>query len=159
MAGNDDTVGCVVLTLAALAGGWWLYNNYEVKKITADEAAPALSPERPKGLIMLMTGKDGEVWHLDADSVRGPKTARQGWVKVDHSKDKTVNYRSDETLYQVDCETTAARRISEVRYNANGETVGEGKSRDPEKTDPEFFPPSSIGYQIVQRLCSPSSGP
>lgn len=157
MAGNNDTAGCVIISLAALAGGWWLYHNYEIKKIATVKSIEA--PARPKGMMPLMTDDDGAEWQLNADSVRGPRTARQGWIKIDHTKDKTVNYRSNETLYQVDCETTAARRISEARYAADGKTVGQGKSKDPEKTEPEFFPPSSIGYHVVQQLCSPAFGP
>lgn len=158
---SDDDWGCVIGGLAVLAGGWWLWNNYEVRKrdegptLIASALPTTPAPIRPAGMIELTEGKNGWVYRLNADSVRGDRKHRQGWVIIDASKDKSVPWRFQHILTVVDCDTTALREISFLAYDAKGESVWPGRSNDPVKTDPEFYPEGTIGYAPVRGMCGP----
>lgn len=62
-------------------------------------AAPTAKQARPKGVVTFKADNDGAVWKVDADTVRGARDQRQGWVIIDTTKDKTVSYREARYLY------------------------------------------------------------
>lgn len=151
---SDDAWGCVV-AVAVIAGGFWLYNHYELKpKKAAGAAAPELSLPRPTGLLEVTETQSGSIWRLNADSVRGDRKHRQGWIIVDASKDKSVtNWRFHHVLYLVDCDTTAIRELSQIFYDAKGETPWPTESKDPKDVEPEYYPEGTVGYAPVRALC------
>jgi hypothetical protein len=155
---SDDGWGCFV-AIVLLLGGAWLFNHYEIKSKTNVpnvQLVPSADskPPRPTGMQPVTETKDGSVWRLNADSVRGDRRHRQGWVIVDASKDKTVtNWRFAHVLYLVDCDTTAARELSRIFYDAKGETPWPAESWDPAEVKPEYYPEGTVGYAPVRALC------
>ena len=157
---EEDTFGCIVAAVVIIGGGWWLYNNYEIKpknelpKTLLVPSSEVASP-RPSGMQDITVTKSGSIWRLNADSVRGDRKHRQGWVIIDASKDKTVtNWRFHHVLYLVDCDTTAARELSDIFYDANGETPWPTAGKDPKDVKPEYYPEGTIGYAPVRALCA-----
>ena len=157
MSGSDEWGG--LLFLAAMAfGGYWVYNHYEVRKIGQEPVAisslsAATAPARPTGMIEIASGKQGIVYRLNADSVRGDRKNRQGWIIADASKDKSSDWRYHHTLFLVDCDTPAIRELSSIFYNAKGESLGSAKNHDPKDAQPEFYPEGTIGYAPIKGLC------
>lgn len=160
MASDGEQFGCAIGALVVIGGGWWLFNNYEFRKrepeppvpvITTTPVAPKLP--RPSGDIELTTSTSGSRWVLDADSVSGTRKARQGWVNIDASKDKTANYRTEKTLYLVDCETTAARILSDMNYGTDGKPIY-SESHDPKDAKVIYYPPDTLAGGVVRRICN-----
>lgn len=154
---NDETWGYAIAVIAIVGGGYWAYSHYEIKERGQAPTkiairAPAAQLPRPVGIVELGPDKNGAVWKVDADSVRGPPKERQGWTIIDASKDKTETYRERRILYQVDCGSTAARELSSATYDAGGRNVS-GESTTPEKAKVEYWPPRTFGAAVVNFLC------
>lgn len=151
MADGDDLWGCIGLGAVALFGGWWLYNNYEIRpKEPQSPDVPLVY--RPTGWIEIGTLENGSVWRLDADSVTGPRKARQAWITEDHSNNKSEKARSAQTLYRINCETTAYRALSMVFYDKDGRvlrTLAEKELGQQER----FAPPRTFAASIVEAGC------
>jgi len=153
MSKSDDSIGGIVLAGCALAGGWWLWSKFEIEERNVVVPIPAPAPSiRPTGVLELTADSDGSIWFLDADSVRGTRQSRQGWVTVDHSQDKTLPQRTSKTLYLVDCATTGTRELSFVAYDANGRVLSTSDSK-PEEAATKYFPPDSVGWSVPNEIC------
>jgi hypothetical protein len=161
---SEETIGCVIGVVALIGGAIWLYNNYEIRKREPSPIPPVATAlakptvTRPTGTIQLSESKSGSKWLLDADSVSGTRKARQGWITVDSSQDKTATVRITRTLYLVDCDTTAARRLSEAAYKASDSPVST-ESYDPKDAKIDYYPPNTMGGAVVRRLCNTAFGP
>jgi hypothetical protein len=162
---SEETIGCVIGAAVLIGGAIWLYNNYEIKKRAPEPPPPIVAASlpkpavtRPTGMIELSTTTTGSKWLIDADSVSGPRKARQGWVTIDSSKDKTETVRTTKTLYLVDCDTTAARTLSTAAYSAS-DTALFTESHDPKDAKVEYYPPNTMGGAVVRRLCNEEFGP
>ena len=160
MSDSEDTIGCIVGAAVVVGGGWWLYNNYEIRKRVPDAPVPVISTPvtpalpRPTGDIEISTTDSGSRWILDADSVSGSRKARQAWVTIDASKDKTASYRTSKTLYLVDCDTTAARTLSTANYEADKGYPSFSQSFEPKDAKADYYPPSTMGASVVRRICN-----
>jgi hypothetical protein len=159
---NDDTIGCLIAVAALLGGGWWLYNKYEIRERESEAYPDLIEPApivtRPTGQIELLELSNGSVWRLDAASVSGPREARQLWVFSDHTKNSTVEARETQTLYRVNCDTTAYRVLKVVDYDKDGKPLGMWSSEDFSKTE-DFPPPRSNISYVVNRGCDPAFDP
>jgi hypothetical protein len=164
---SEDTWGCILGAIFLIGGGVWLYNNYEIKErarvptiavqpVALSSSKPTIP--RPTGTIDLLTDKGGSKWTLDADSVSGPRKARQAWVVVDSSKDKTESVRTTRTLYLIDCDTTAARILSEAKYGTSASPVS-AESHAPKDAKIDYFPPHTTGGAVVRNMCDAAFGP
>lgn len=156
---SDEGWGWVA-SIVIIAGGVWLYNHYEIKPKNAPSKVQLpptreFLPPRPAGMQIVTEEKSGSIWRLNADSVRGDRQHRQGWVIIDASKDKTVtSWRFHHVLYLVDCDTTAARELSDIYYNAKGESIWPTVDKDPKDAKLEYYPEGTIGYAPVRALCA-----
>ncbi len=151
---SEDTVGCVVAVVAMIAGGYWAYSHYEIKKRAPEPTVevPAYRPPRPTGLNTVSIGQDGAVWRVDSDSVRGPRGKRQGWAMVDNAKVKGAPSKESRQLILVDCETTASRMLTLTAYNKKGDVLSTS-SYSPEKAEIEYYSPGTIGARVNDFLC------
>lgn len=154
---SDDAVGCLV-AVALIGGIYWVSSHYEIRKKEETPTAPAAAaykPPRPSGMIEIGATQSGTILRLNADSVRGDRKNRQGWVIEDASKDKTVtNWRFRHALYLIDCDTTAIRELSSLYYDAKGNSVFPSRSVDPKDAKPEYYPQGTVGYDPVGGMCT-----
>jgi hypothetical protein len=137
------------ITLALLGCAAWAIIKYDIRIVA--------TATRPAGMVALGSAEDDAVWKLDADSVRGPKNRRQGWVIIDHSNDETTSQRTTKSLFLVDCNTTASREISQGTYDASGNALT-GESYDPKDVIAKYYPPDSMGYVVVSSICADEFG-
>lgn len=150
---TEETLGCVLLVAGVVAGGWWLYSHYEIRKV--DQAPVAVI--RPAGLIQISAMPDGTVWRLDADSVSGTKDMRQAWVREDHSKEAGATYKEVAVLYRVNCQTTAFQTLKRIYYDATGQ-VQFSMSGAVLGKDPDYAPPNTYLGTVVSEACRPEYG-
>lgn len=145
---------------------WWprfagrlvCWDKYEIKKRDSNAPVVVSSPIRPVGVVLVSELKNGTIWRLDADSVRGPKDARQAWQISDYSKNKNVTNREVKTLYRINCNTTAYRILSVVEYDKNGNVTGNWDEESFKKID-DYPPPGSILESFVNVACGAGFDP
>lgn len=151
---QDDEWGCWIVGIVLLAGGWWAYEHYEIREREPEPEAIAapLRPFRPTGLIEIGELDGGTIWRLDADSVTGPRAARQAWVIANHAKNSGVVARESKILYRINCDTTAYRTLSSVDYDKDGKVIGSwGEETFGDKDD--YPPPQSYIAHVVDEAC------
>lgn len=154
MSTGDDWAGCLWIVVLA-AGGWWAFSNYEIKK-RVDETAPIVVPtptvKRPVGDVYITTTTSGTVWNLEANSVRGPRFNRIGWVTEDHSDDKEKRENKTKSLYNVNCETTGYRTLTEVTYGKDGKVINSWDEKDFGK-EVSYAPPGTMIASVMDAIC------
>lgn len=148
-----DDLGCTVAVIAITAGGLYAFRNYEIREKVAvpPVALASLPPARPTGMIRVAYS-DKDTWLLNADAVSGPRNARQGWVTVTTKGKKSYS----QTLYRTDCATTATVAVSWAEYDAAGKNSRHGGAAKDEQ--PSYYPPSSMGHQVVKEMCKEAYG-
>ena len=150
---SDDDWGCLLFLGIAAFAGWYAWNHYEIRK-REPEAKIAPQPiRRPTGEIFVTELKDGTIWRLDADSVRGPREARQAWQISDFSKNKYVTNQTVKTLYRINCNTSAFRILSVVEYDRKNQFRDKWTQETLKSTD-DYPPPNSIIDTFVNMACS-----
>jgi hypothetical protein len=88
--------------------------------------------------IPIGTSVDNSVWQMDATRIRTVGSKQQAWVKVDHSRDRTVPWRESLRLFSFDCTAQTYKMLSYVNRDSYGKTVGSRSFSDYG---------SSIGYE------------
>lgn len=161
MAETEDNIGCILGGAFSIFAGIWAYNHYTIKKIEPPVVItptyvggppPPIKPSRPTGLIYVTSLEDGTIWRLDADSVIGPRRARQFWIKADHSKSKTITARETQTYYRVNCDTTGIRTLKVVEYDKDGKVLRMFNESVFGKED-DYMPPESILASAIRTGC------
>lgn len=126
----------------------------EPRQVVAQIPPPAKpEPERPEGILDLGSSETGAIWLARAAEVRGPREKRTIWVKADFSADKTVAFRGTDVLYEIDCETTGYRVLSERVTMPDGSDTKTDYDR--EKTAVTYAVPSTMGGAVVEAACVP----
>ncbi len=154
---KDDWIYTAIGT-ALVIGGTWVYEHYEIRKKSgpAPSLPPAVVatyvPARPTGLLPVGITQTDSIWQLDADSITGPRNARQGWLIMDASKDKTRDYRTSKELVLVDCVTTSERVLSTTYIDAKGATIS-SSSTEPKDAKVDYFAPGTMGASVVRNIC------
>lgn len=140
------------LGLAAVVyGGYLLYDKY-----IADDEVEAATPvevPRPTGMIYISEASKGTKWWLDADSTKGPRTARIGWLTLDHAGDKTNQYRETKMLWLANCDAGAYQELSAISYSPNGDPSFKFDTT-PEKADVRHAVPGSMAGGAFDEMCA-----
>lgn len=152
MSDSDDW-GCVLFIGVVAAAGWYAWNNYEIRKRDPDATETTTPVNRPTGEIYVTELKDGTVWRLDADSVRGAREARQAWQISDFSKNKKVTSQSVKTLFRINCSTSAYRTLSVVEYDKNDKVIDHWDQKSFGEVD-NYPPPKSVIETFIDLACS-----
>jgi hypothetical protein len=157
---NEKSDGDSLLMLIVLAGfAWFAYEKWwdiEPSQKTKTVISPGVSAiaVRPTGLIPITTLESGTSWWLEAETVKGQRTERLGWVLHDHQNDKKTPYRTSKELWLVDCEKDAFRILSFISYKVNGE-LGTRYETPADKAEVSYAVPSSNGAAVMRKLCQP----
>lgn len=108
---------------------------------------------RPVGEMYIMTLDDKTVLRLNADSVLGARSARQGWIKSEiPAKDgKGASTRLE--LVKADCETTAFKVLSYTVYDDQGEASESWNENPKFPADTQYPIPDSVGEAMLKSLC------
>ena len=114
----------------------------------------------------LGTGTTGTIVLVDIESVRElpeirirrPFPVMQIWVKMDHSKDKTVAYREQKVLWRYNCTDESGMIASYVTYGSSGRVL---QSDSFEDYDFRYSPatPDTMKYAIMEFACGRASLP
>ena len=156
MSNSDDGSWLLVIGLgvAVYFGYQWWNKEPEPPRL---EIVPQPTPSplpRPTGLIPLISVKEGTIWSLNADSVKGDWQHRLAWVHEDHSKDKSRTANYSETFYSANCDTTSYAALQVVEYDKNGKVI---KSFDyDDKPNWPYPPPNSNIETLIAAICTPS---
>lgn len=79
-------------------------------------------PASASNWVEIARSPEGSIWYIDVDSIIVDGNFRDAWIRMDGSKNRTVEYRERTSLYRAYC----GRRQMDLRANrdeyANGKT-------------------------------------
>ena len=155
---TEDTLGCLVLAAALAYGSYWLYDKYEVKErddpkiALASDSSPASARDYLPDRIHVTSTDAGTLYYLEPDTVKGPKTARVGWVVQDQSRDKGQLARTSRQLVWTNCETNEVKTLSFIQYDKSGKVL-DSRDYPVDEAAVAYFPPGTIGAAAPTEMC------
>lgn len=172
MSDNTDD-GCLWFGILAAAGGiWWAATHYTITEKAKAPAIPAPAPSgitaidvagdsptiRPIGRVEILKLDDKAVWYLDADSVKGPRSARLAWRVEDRTKVAKANKAEGKVLYRFNCDTGGYQTLQAVDYNKAGSVLRTWRE-DQLKNESGYVIPESNLELVMRASCLPGYGP
>ena len=125
-----------------------------MKPLNFTIAAMALaisSAAAAENLISFGEDVDGSVHYFDVDTI---KKVSDGYINVwgiiDSSKDKTVKWRTQKILLNIDCAGMKYEALYHAKYDANGRVMDSGPLD--ESLKPAI--PGTSGYRLVEAVCA-----
>lgn len=105
--------------------------------------------------IQVGVSNSGARWYMDGARIRTVGSHKQAWIKVDHSRDPTVTYRSSLELFSFNCSAQTSKLLSYVDYDSYGKTVRTHSEPD-YGADIGYSPvvPDSIGETMMTVVCA-----
>jgi hypothetical protein len=85
-------------------------------------AVTPIAPAYAANWVYVTENEKNAVYYYDSDTIRGSGNQVTAWVKVDHSRDKTVKAREALTRYRFDCADRTWTLLSTTDYYPNGKT-------------------------------------
>lgn len=105
----------------------------------------------PNEWVVVATDTSGSVWKLRRSDIANETNLNpQVWVTIDHSRDKTVQYRQSKRLIVFDCAGWRSKSISVIRYRADGAVVS---SFDPSYPQYSYIVPDTVIEGAAQNAC------
>lgn len=94
------------------------------------------------------------VWMSDPARIRDVGSVKQIWIKVDHSKDASVAFRSSMRLYGVNCDAQTYKLLSYSEYDSYGKTVN--SQTFPSYTTYDYSPviPETLIETVTTAACA-----
>ncbi len=99
------------------------------------------------------TSGTGSIYYYNIKSQRNLNDRIEVWVKIDHSKDRTVKARETKHLYEVYCKDQKIRPMQQIEYDAAGKVLA---SFD-EPSDSKRVIPETVGSDLWDTMCSSTS--
>jgi hypothetical protein len=97
----------------------------------------------------------GSVWLMDPDRITVHGNRVHAWVKIDASKDRSVNYRDGLRLYSSICSSKKIKLLSASDYDSYGKVI---KSNDYSESYSDlgyrYVTPDSMGETILDISCA-----
>lgn len=114
-------------------------------------AAPAQAEWVP-----VSVGTNGSVYAMDSGRIMKVGNRVHAWVKIDHSKNATVKYRSAMQLWSFICSSRKSRLLQYTNYDSYGKLVDSDSANDSEYTDVGYshVTPESVGENLLDVGCS-----
>lgn len=158
MSSGEDTVGCVVLAVGLAFGAYWLYGKYEIKARSEQIALPQVeSSSNPRDILPPRTHvastESGTLYYLDNASVKGPRSARVGWVILDHTRDKEQAARTSRELIWTNCDTEEVKSLSLIQYDKDG-AILHSEDHPADEASVTYYLPGTIGAGAPSEMCS-----
>lgn len=156
---NDDTLGCIFAAVLVAGGGWWLWDKYEIKERDSTPLAPPSTPSPTVARdflperYLVTASSTGTNYFLETRTVKGPRTARVGWVYLDHAKDKKEAARSSRELVWTNCDTDEVKTLSFIRYTKEGKVI-DSEDKSPADAKVLYYPPGTVGAAAPSEMCS-----
>ena len=103
--------------------------------------------------LYITNDKDGtSVYALRSDIMKGRsnQTRARVWVKLDHSRDKTTQYRESKVLYEVNCPGQSFRSLSYHSYDTASNRV----YSDNTTSSITYIIPETVMESVAIELCA-----
>ena len=156
MSESDSTLGDTIAFLAIIGVA-----VFGIQRCSQSEPEPPVfhptpieRPARPEGMVYVTTIDNGSVWSIDADTVKGTRKERQGWLTENHAKDNSTIFRETKSLWVTDCDKGSYSRLETVSYKPDGDPVNLDL---PEEVS--YAVPGTNAAAVVDSLCFTGFGP
>jgi hypothetical protein len=81
-----------------------------------------IAPAFAENWVYVTESSSNADWYYDSDTIRRSGNQITVWVKVDHSRDKTVKYRMALNRYRCDCAERTTSLLEWTDYYPDGKT-------------------------------------
>jgi hypothetical protein len=122
-----------------------------IKLITTAALVLAAAPALAANWVYVTTTRKNADYYYDADTLQRSGEVVTVWEHTDHSRNKTVKYRSSKALIRYYCSRRSYVHLSIIDYYPNGETKSFKYPTD--RTDETFIPPDSNGDAMLKAVC------
>jgi hypothetical protein len=114
-------------------------------------ASPALAE-----WVQVSRAANGAEYYMDANRISSENGRVQAWIKADHSKNRTVSYRSEMFLQSFICSSRKARLLAYTEYDSYGKIVGSRSFSDSVYSDVGYSPvtPDTVGETFMTIACN-----
>lgn len=123
-----------------------------VKVAIAAAALTSASAATAENLVYYADDVEGRFYFYDSDTIRrvsgGYITV---WTLQEASRDRTVRWRTNRVLFQIDCGGMQSGGVSFAQYDASGRLLDSGSTPYP-TMEPAI--PGTTGYLLVEAICS-----
>lgn len=102
----------------------------------------------------------GSDYYMDPARMTKTSNRVQAWVKVDHSKNRSISYRSEMQLHSFICAAQKSRLLSFTEYDSYGKVVRSKSVIDTSYSDIGYDPitPETVGETLMRIACGDSEG-
>jgi hypothetical protein len=109
--------------------------------------------------IRVSSSVAGSVYYMDGERISSENGRVRAWVKVDHSKNRSVRYRSEMQLWSFICASQKTKLLSYTEYDSYGKTVGSNDMSDSVYSDVGYsaVTPETVAETIMTIACAQSS--
>ena len=91
-------------------------------------------------------------YYYDAESIRkNSNNTMELWIKVDHSKNKTVSYRYQRIKLRINCFEETFQSLAAFEYQADGNLTNRVEFEYPKTF---VIPPGSTTDLLLKQVCS-----
>lgn len=74
--------------------------------------------------LKLSTSSNGDVWLIDPTRMKSLGGRKfEVWIKMDHSRNRSISYRTSLNLFGINCSSQKYKLLSYVNYDSYGKVV------------------------------------
>lgn len=116
---------------------------------------PTVAVQSESRWVDVVVSKSGSVWSVDATSIKdvweNGKAIRKAWIKIDNSRDKTIEAREEKAFVFFDCALEKIASTTWILYRSNGSVL-----RDISKPYPVYqnVVPETVSDQALETICN-----
>lgn len=121
------------------------------KFFTTAALVMAATPAFSANWVYVNTGTNNADNYYDADTMERSGEVVTVWEKADHSRDKTVKWRSSKLLKRFYCSRRLSVIVSIIDYYPNGET--KSVNVPPYQQEEDFIAPDTNGEEMLKAVC------
>lgn len=113
------------------------------------------APASAANWIYATTTVDDADWYIDSETIEDRSGFRYFWIKIDASKDTTVEYYEDKRRYKAKCSSRKLGLISWAEYDREGRVVDSRNFPDYTYVDSNMkdVPPDTVGDTVLTLVC------
>jgi hypothetical protein len=114
--------------------------------------AMAATPAFAASWVYVTTHDNGADYYYDSDTIQRYGNQVTVWRKLDHSRNKTVKYRSEKSQYRYDCSRRTYTLLNIITYYPDGKVETFTWQMHEQKI--ESIAPETVSEAVLEAVCA-----